>query len=245
MIECLYEPFKQWAEKGSLYIISDTHFDDSDCKLMDKDWIGPQEQVDIINKYANKNDTLIILGDVGNIDWVRKLKAGHKVLIMGNHDSGATNYKRKIVDSAVITCLAEFDENIKRKMTDCFHEKYPFHSIVYLTEPHRVGGGKQCLAWCSSNNNLFDEVYEGPLVISEKIILSHEPIDLPYMVNIHGHDHAGKFRDGKNLNVAANVCGYTPINLKDEIKNGLISKIPTIHRVTIDNATKNPLHKKR
>ena len=34
MIPTLYEKFKPWSEKGSVYIISDTHFDDSDCKLM-------------------------------------------------------------------------------------------------------------------------------------------------------------------------------------------------------------------
>ena len=94
------------------------------------------------------------------------------------------------------------------------------------------------------DNKLFDEVYEGPLCISEKIILSHEPINLPYFVNIHGHDHAGKFRDGKNLNVAANVCNYTPINLKNEIKNGLLANVLSTHRMTIDNASRNPLHKR-
>ena len=41
MIPSLYEPFKKWAETGSIYILSDLHFDDEDCKLMDKNWICP------------------------------------------------------------------------------------------------------------------------------------------------------------------------------------------------------------
>jgi hypothetical protein len=53
-------------------------------------------------------------------------------------------------------------------------------------------------------------------------------------------DHSG----AKHINVAANVCGYIPINLKEEIKKGLISKISDIHRITIDNATANPIKKK-
>lgn len=44
--------------------------------------------------------------------------------------------------------------------------------------------------------------------------------------------------DCKHINLAANVCGYTPLNLGKMIKEGVLSDIPSIHRVTIDNATK-------
>lgn len=36
MIPTLYDCFKHWAKSGSVYIISDTHFEDAGCKLMDK-----------------------------------------------------------------------------------------------------------------------------------------------------------------------------------------------------------------
>ena len=45
MILTLYEPFRHWSEMGSVYILSDPHFGDSDCKLMDPGWIEPEEQV--------------------------------------------------------------------------------------------------------------------------------------------------------------------------------------------------------
>lgn len=61
MIQTLYEPFRHWSEGGSIYILSDLHFDDFDCRLMDPTWITPQEQIDIINKTVMKNDTF----DVG------------------------------------------------------------------------------------------------------------------------------------------------------------------------------------
>ena len=87
---------------------------------------------------------------------------------------------------------------------------------------------------------IFPEIYEGPLFISEKILLSHEPIfGLPWCLNIHGHDHNGveQYPDGcKHLNLAANICGYTPINLGKIIKEGLLSDITGIHRMTIDRA---------
>ena len=92
MITTLYDKFKPWSAKGSIYIISDTHFEDADCKLMDTNWISPQEHVDIIKRVAHKNDTLIYLGDVGNPKWMEQIKA-YKVLIMGNHDQSVTKFK--------------------------------------------------------------------------------------------------------------------------------------------------------
>jgi calcineurin-like phosphoesterase family protein len=91
----------------------------------------------------------------------------------------------------------------------------------------------------------FDEVYDGPLFIGEKILLSHEAVPLPFCVNIHGHEHASKKvqytnRYGtKSVNLAANVCGYNVFDLGAEIKKGLLAGVDNIHRMAIDNATEN------
>ena len=50
MIKTLYNIFQRWSENGSVWIISDTHFDDSDCKLMDSRWISPEEHISILKK---------------------------------------------------------------------------------------------------------------------------------------------------------------------------------------------------
>lgn len=180
MIPTLYEPFRHWSEGGSVYILSDLHFDDFDCKLMDPSWITSQEQIEIINGTIMKNDTFVCLGDVGNPKQVKKIKARKKILILGNHDS----------------------------------------KKVY--------------------KNCFDEIYTGPLFIADKILLSHEPVyGLAWCLNIHGHDHNGVelYKEGcKHINLAANVCGYTPINLGKIIKEGILSDISDIHRMTIDEA---------
>ena len=94
----------------------------------------------------------------------------------------------------------------------------------------------------------FDEIYEGPLFIGEKILLSHEPISLPFALNIHGHDHNGTeyYQEGcKHINVAANVCGYQPINLGKLIKKGILADIPSIHRLTIDQAAERKAKKNK
>ena len=177
MIPSLYEPFKHWAAHGSVYILSDLHFNDSDCKLMDKNWISPEEQIAIINKNVFASDTFVCLGDVGKPEYVSKIKAKQKILLLGNHDK-------------------------KHLYTD-----------------------------------LFTEVYDGPLFIAEKILLSHEPVFglSDWCLNIHGHDHSGSagIANG-HLNLAANVCNYTPVNLGKLIKDGALSNIKSIHRVTID-----------
>ena len=43
------------------------------------------------------------------------------------------------------------------------------------------------------------------------------------------------YKEGcKHINLAANVCGYTPINLGKIIKEGVLADVPSIHRMTID-----------
>lgn len=84
----------------------------------------------------------------------------------------------------------------------------------------------------------FDEIYGGALMIAEKLILTHEPVDLPWAFNIHGHDHSGWFNGKNHLNVCAEWIDYTPVNLTKFIKEGGMSKVETIHRITIDKATK-------
>ena len=177
MIPTLYEPFRHWSDGGSVWILSDTHFDDADCKFMDANWITPEEQIKRINDVCKKSDTLVHLGDVGDPKYVPMIKARKKILILGNHDAKG-KYK-----------------------------------------------------------NLFDEVYDGPLFIADKILLSHEPIyDLDFCLNIHGHDHGGPHEYPSHINLAANVCDYTPINLGKIIKNGVLANIDGIHRKTINAA---------
>lgn len=85
---------------------------------------------------------------------------------------------------------------------------------------------------------VFDEVYEGPVFLSKKILLSHEPINYPFALNIHGHDHSHWSKYELGYNVCAEHINYTPISINQIIKSGVLSTIDDIHRVTIDTATK-------
>ena len=83
MIEQLYECFKHWSKKGSVWVYSDPHFNDKEAAGYGR--ISDEEQLKLINSKVGKNDTIVILGDVGDIEFARRIK-GYKVLICGNHD---------------------------------------------------------------------------------------------------------------------------------------------------------------
>ena len=178
MIKTLYPIFQKWSEKGSIYIISDTHFDDIDRLYMGY-YISETEQLEYLTKICTKNDTLIHLGDVGNELKMNKIKS-YKVLIKGNHDTGKTT-------------------------------------------------------------SVFNEVFSGPVWIADKLVLSHEPLDLrcgfdvPIAFNIHGHDHGDKiYKDNFHLNLTQNIYGYNPLRLADFINQGFLKNIKSIHRMTIE-----------
>ena len=194
MIKTLYPCFQHWSEKGSVYLISDTHFDDKDREFMGYNF-SENVQIGRLKERCHKNDTLIHLGDVGNPEYMKQLKC-YKVLIMGNHDESVEQMR-----------------------------KY------------------------------FNEVYTGPLWIAEKLVLSHEPINVQswswiegegsnIAFNIHGHDHGDGVKDYYHFNIAQNIFGYLPLNLKFFIETGFLKRTKSIHRVTIDNATINALAKK-
>ena len=172
----LYDCFQHWGEKNAVWIISDTHFGNKDIQKAFPNRPSDEELIKSINQKVGKTGTLLLLGDVGDIECAKQLK-GYKVLICGNHDSNITSYRE-----------------------------------------------------------VFDEVYTGALIIGEKLILSHEPVDVPWAMNLHGHDHQGTKRKG-HLNVCADVVGYTPINFNQLLKSGIASKVQTIHRETINLAT--------
>ena len=72
------------------YFISDTHFGHKNLLLFERKAFATIEEhdeyiINAINKIVKPTDTLIHLGDVGNVEMVRRLN-GHKELILGNHD---------------------------------------------------------------------------------------------------------------------------------------------------------------
>lgn len=229
MIKGLYPAFEFFNEYNNIWILSDPHFGDSDM-LEYFNYPSPDEEVKMINSKIGKKDLFICLGDVGDIKYVKKIR-GDKILIKGNHDSGASNYQLKEEYHLVPSDMSISD--IKLIYPD-------FVSFLRYDDSNDIIEGKnKRYAYCS--NKLFMEVYEGPVFISEKILLSHEPIDYPYALNIHGHDHSGWFNKENHLNVCANKINFTPVNLKHIVESGVLKNIKDIHRNCIDEATRRKM----
>ena len=231
MIDSLYKPFQKWSEKGTIWIFSDPHFDDEDLVNVYDDRPSADELVRRINSKVGKCDTLICLGDVGALSYVPFLR-GYKVLVMGNHDAGRTLYERqrywKKFDTDKYTKAEAFGEMKRRYPNYEYSIKrgYNFNSPFDYWE-------------VCADNRLFDEVYEGPVMISPKLILSHEPISCgTWALNIHGHVHARTHKNGLyHYNVCADCHDYLPLNLNQFLKSGAFSYVVPIHRQTIDEAT--------
>ena len=226
MIAGFYKIFDHWHAEGTLWIFSDPHFGDKELTTGIHNRISPAEIVQRINAKCGRKDTLICLGDVGDVEYIKLLRAKRKILIMGNHDAGRTNYERQ-----VITQLFSKELYTKEQVLDLMKTMYP--NCRYSIEERKQLGP---FFEASADNMLFDEVYEGPLMIAEKLILSHEPVDVPWAYNLHGHDHAGKARKN-HTNVCVDVTGYQPINMNQWMKSGAMAHVETIHRDTIDKAT--------
>lgn len=231
MIAGLYKIFDHWHEEGTLWICSDPHFGDDELTTGIPNRPTAAEIVQRINAKCGRKDTLICLGDVGNVEYVRKLRAKRKILICGNHDAGRTNYERQ-------TFTKIFDK-------EYYTKDMAYNAVAGLNPGWRITVEEEkdiittdgAMFWkVTADNMLFDEVYEGPLMIAEKLILSHEPIDVPWAYNIHGHDHQGHKRKN-HTNVCVDVTGYQPINMNQWMKSGAMAHVETIHRDTIDKAT--------
>ena len=230
MIKHLYDTFSHWYRGGSIYFYSDPHFADDEMKYIRKNYIGDDEQVRAINKKIGKKDTIVFLGDIGDVEFIKKIR-GYKVLVMGNHDVGASKYKRDFVH-------LNYDLNMytKDQAKQAAMELYPTYKLIECKEKLSLMNGN---VWSITlDNNLFDEVYEGPVLIGEKLMLSHEPMNYPFALNIHGHDHSGwGFNDIYHWNVCAENIEYTPVCIKEIVNSGRLKEVVTIHRATIDRAT--------
>ena len=239
MVPGLYNCFDNWGKKGAVWLMGDTHFGDRDIKSGFTKRPTDEELITNINNKVGKHDTFILLGDVGDISCVRKLK-GYKILILGNHDTGRSYYERKIITEKFDKEKYQKDEALLEMKRLYPHCKYEIDEGYGFQSPFEY--------WSvSADNCLFDEVYEGVLTIGPKLILSHEPLEgIEWALNLHGHNHSGPiYKDKFHYNVCADVIGYTPIHLTQLIKSGPLAQIPSVHRITIDKATKRAKARKK
>ena len=229
MVTGLYNIFNTLWGMQTIWLYSDPHFGETEEEsgLVNKP--TDAEQVQRINSKVGRKDTIIFLGDIGDPSWLKGIR-GYKVLITGNHDTGISNYQRVRFQRSF-----DADEWQKDEVYLKMKQEYPDHCV---TVEKFYDFRKPYTKWVATmDNQLCDEVYSGPLTIGPKLILSHEPIKVDGMFNIHGHVHSLVLSTDRDLNVCSMNTNYIPVNLNQLMKCGLTSKVDSIHRITIDNAT--------
>ena len=229
MVTGLYNIFNTLWGMQTIWLYSDPHFGETEEESGLANKPTDAEQVQRINSKVGRKDTIIFLGDIGDPTWLKGIR-GYKVLITGNHDTGISNYQRDRFQRSF-----DADEWQKDEVYMEMKQEYPDYCVtVEKFNDFR----KPYTKWMATiDNQLCDEVYNGPLIVGPKLILSHEPIEIDGMFNIHGHVHSLALPTNKDLNICSMNIDYTPINLNQLMKRGLTSKVDSIHRITIDNAT--------
>lgn len=228
----VYEIFlNEWKDLQTCWIVSDTHFGD-EVIAGEPNRPSDEELFQRIYSKVGKTDLLIHLGDVGDTSYIARSRAKRKILIMGNHDAGRSNYERfkkiEIFDADKYTRNEALTE-IQHLYPNC---RYSIDMVYNFHAPFE--------AWqVIVDNCLFDEVYEGPVMIGEKLILSHEPIkNCPWVFNLHGHIHDKRAKNDKyHFNCCLNAINYEPINFNKWMKEGHLAPVESLHRDTIEHAT--------
>lgn len=63
---------------------------------------------------------------------------------------------------------------------------------------------------------VFDQVYDYPVYISDRVVLSHYPCAVyPSQVNVHGHTHGMRLKDMNHICASVHVNKYRPVTSKD------------------------------
>ena len=171
-----------------------------------------------------------------------KIKCDYKVLVTGNHDAGNRNYERKHKLQGKVKSIKEANEAVRKGEWFNGTKMVP---VSYWSEDN-----PRFATELYYDNRLFDEIYDGPLFIRDKIVLSHERIELPFAIDIHGHEHTQPFMEEKELkrydetyktylfNLAADAIDFKPKRLDEIVALAPLSGITSIHRMTIDNAAR-------
>ena len=74
-----------------------------------------------------------------------------------------------------------------------------------------------------------DEVYEYPVYLSQKLVISHFPVAVyEDTLNIHGHLHGCNLQDNNHINASIHVSGYKLIT--DKNIAATFEKLPTFNR---------------
>jgi len=216
-------------KKSKIFFTSDLHFSHKNViEYCNRPWLDTYQMNESIVEYWNKtvstNDSIYILGDFslnpGTVDKYLPRLNGHKILIIGNHDTPFKNWKNGVY-------YASHAHNRYTKAG--FKEITP---IKYLTlfKPNKyfgwLGVGKKynvTLSHFPYRHNHMDERY-----------MSYRLIDNGGWL-LHGHLHAKYIKLNKQIDVGfdGNLKFYSEediINLIEDERGFIESRVTEFYR---------------
>lgn len=128
-------------------------------------------------------------------------------------------YEEKAKDNDELWVLGDFgDTDRLPDFVSCF-DGVKYVKLVFLY------GNHDYLEDLPKFQYHFDVVHLYPVYLSQRVVLSHEPVYpiAPFMVNVHGHLHAAKLDTPNHISVSINDINYSPLNFK--ILNSALGKV--------------------
>ena len=163
-----------------------------------------------------------------NTDGILKFERGDKFATIQEHDKYVVDLVRQWLKKLHKDDTFYFLGDFGRPTSDTFYE------LLYIFKTAKcrkvaIRGNHDHEAETVQLKRLFDEVYDYPIWISNRIILSHFPCAVwKDQLNIHGHLHGSVLDSPNYLCASLHVANYQPIN--SHIANGCLGRLPKYNR---------------
>ena len=97
------------------------------------------------------------------------------------------------------------------------------HKVVFLAGNHDKEANYDTIA------AYVDEFYPYPIYLSNKLVISHEPVGVwSDTLNVHGHLHGSVLDSNNYINASLHVANYKPVTMQQV--NNAFSKLPKYNR---------------
>lgn len=163
-----------------------------------------------------------------NTGGILKFERGDKFATIQEHDKYIVDLVRRWLKKLHKDDTFYFLGDFGRPTDDIFYELF----YIFKTAKCRkvaIRGNHDHEAETAQLKQLFDEVYDYPIWISNRIILSHFPCAVwKDQLNIHGHLHGSVLDSPNHLCASLHVANYQPIN--SHIANGCLGRLPKYNR---------------
>ena len=167
-------------------------------------------------------------GHDNNTGGILKFERGSKFATIQEHDKYIVElirkWLKKLAKDDIFYFLGDFGSPTNETITELgaiFGEACCKTVAIRGNHDHETETGIM--------KTLFDEVYDYPIWISHRIVLSHFPCAVwKDQLNIHGHLHGSVLDSPNHLCASLHVAGYQPIN--NNIANGCLGRLPKYNR---------------